>query len=202
MVELEHLVKGPQMKKFGVRLLVAILTAALGVVVSFVCHRLITKEIGSIPEKVEQRPVSPGHPTKPQRLIPSDWYRVDGNGFTFYLPKSIKLKSGQRSQEALWGSVFSNNRVQIDAEYTLMLQTWSETHLEKQIDYQKVLGDVDGHEMRIRTWCWAKPASNFKCEAEFVQKVSPDRSIKLEGLAKERQDLELVQQIFRTVALP
>ena len=192
------------MKRFANKVSIAVITLFLGVGVSTLYHRLTRNTERRVSITVTQ-PVPPAEAALPrlERVIPRNWYKVDAKGyFTFYLPKSVRLSSTEQSEEAVWGSIFSNNRIQVDAEYTSWSEGWDPNFLSKQVDYEKQLVEISGRRAVIRSWCWAKPESNFKCAAELRVSDQKNRRAHLTVGALEYQDLELAKQIFRTVELP
>jgi len=115
-----------------------------------------------------------------------------------------RLSCGARNEvkKQLGGSVFSDDRIRVFAEYTTFGEEWAESHLEKQNTYQKEFVDVDGRKAKIRSWCWATPETKFKCQAELIISDVPKNWAKLAVDVKHQRDLELARRIFQTVSLP
>jgi len=191
------------MRRYVGAILAGVLTLVLGIVVSCLYRQFVRKAVRPVAPVPVKQPVSPLPLPHLERIVLNDWYRVNGNGYlTFYLPQTIKLRSTERSQEAAWGSVFSDDRIRVFAEYTTFGEEWAESHLEKQNTYQKEFVDIDGRKAKIRSWCWATPETKFKCQAELIISDVPKNWAKLAVDVKHQRDLELARRIFQTVSLP
>lgn len=191
------------MKRFAYRVSISVITLFIGVGVSTL-HRLVRNPERRVSITVIQ-PAPPAETAIPrlERVIPRGWYKVDAKSyFTFYLPKSVRLSSTEQSVEAAWGSTYSNDRIQLFAEYTSWQEGWSPTFLSKQKNYEKQLVEISGRRAVIRSWCWEKPESSFKCIAELRVSHEKKHRAELSINVLKYQDLELAKQIFRTVELP
>jgi hypothetical protein len=139
-----------------------------------------------------------------QVSIPDGWRKVDAEGhFTFYLPESMKLSSDARCVECAWGSTYSDGRIQLYAEYTSWNEEYAAHHLAKQKEYVKELTEVDGRKAKIQSWRAGDLPGGFGHIAE-VRFYGVDGKLvaRMSALCKERRDVEIAKQVFRTVDFP
>jgi hypothetical protein len=139
-----------------------------------------------------------------QVSIRAGWRKIDADGhFTFYLPKSMKLRSEARCLECAWGSTYSDNRIRLYTEYTSWNEEYAANYLTKQKEYVKELVEVDGRKAKIQSWRAEDSPKGFGYIAE-VRFYGADGKLeaRMSALCKEGHDVEIAKQVFKTVDFP
>ena len=145
-----------------------------------------------------------GQAPKTEVAIPAGWQKVDAEGrFAFHLPQGMKLTSTERCEECAWGSVYSDDRIRLYAEYTSWNEEYVQEYLDRQPEYARELTRIDGRKAKIQSWRLnaAVEGRGFTTEVRFY---GSDGKLlaHMSALCKERDDVETAKQIFRTADFP
>lgn len=189
------------MKKFVIRLCAGILTFTIGVTVAALCRvnryqlppGIVVIAVLQVPEsRIVRAP------------IPADWNKVTADGlFSFYVPKDMKVSGHEVSLEASWGRSFSTNGMRLYAEYSSWEERYAADYLAKQFEYEREGIELNGRKAVVQSWRWAEPATRYKYEAEVrVYDARGRMLVRMSADCKDRADVELAKQIFKTVEFP
>jgi hypothetical protein len=147
--------------------------------------------------------------TRSQVAIPTGWQKIDAKGhFTFHLPPDMKQSSLEGCEGCAWDGVYSDARIKLRAEYTPRddeehAQEYVQEYLDKQPEYAQELTEIDGRKAKIRSLRLKDSATgmSFFAEARYYE---PDGKLlaRMRATCKDRQDVEIAKQIFRTADFP
>jgi hypothetical protein len=142
-----------------------------------------------------------GQTPKAGLAIPEGWKKVEAEKFmTFYLPNGMRPESEERCVECAWGSIYSDDRIRLYAEYTSWNEEYAPHYLAKQAEYVKEMTTIDGNSAKIQSWRLERAVNGYNLTTEVrIYDAAGKLKARMSALCKESDDIETAKKVFMTI---